>query len=138
MFAYSDATFIWYESLILIATLLRLLGLLCAEHLMIPQLRLASSLPSSLSPGNAAAWKRVSSLGLILSSLFFPSELLHLPHPIGACLALRLGKCLWPALAEFTQCLCVFVHSADSKQSARLVNKAESSGGCFMQDNSPL
>ena len=39
MLAYSEATFIWYESLILIATLLRLLGLLCAEHLMIPQLR---------------------------------------------------------------------------------------------------
>lgn len=36
---YSEATFIWYKSLILIATLLRLLGLLCAEHLMIPQFR---------------------------------------------------------------------------------------------------
>jgi hypothetical protein len=39
MFAYSDAAFIWYESLILIATLLRLLVILCAEHLVIPQLR---------------------------------------------------------------------------------------------------
>ena len=28
-----------------------------------------------------------------------------------------------------------FRSSRDSKQSARLVNKAESSGGCFMQDN---
>ena len=74
------------------------------------------------SVGNAAAWQRVTSLRLILSSFIFPPELLRGSHPVGAGLALGLCERLRPALGEPAQCLCVFVHSSDSKQSARLVN----------------
>ena len=57
-----------------------------------------------------------------LSSFIFPPELLRGSHPVGARLALGLCERLRPPLGEPAQCLCVFVHSSDSKQSARLVN----------------
>ena len=125
MFAYSDATFIWYESLILIATLLRLLGLLCAEHLMIPQLRarvvasflivsrqsgglekcnviapdLVESFLSSGASAPASSWRRWRLAARVLASSVCPYRVFLM--------------------------LVRFRSSRDSKQSARLVNKAQ-------------
>ena len=75
-----------------------------------------------MSPGNAVAWNRVTSYRLLLSSFIFPPEFLRGSHPFGAGSPLFGRECLRLALGEPAQCLCVFVHSSDSKQSARLVN----------------
>ena len=60
----------------------------------------SSDLLGCVLSGNAAAWNRVTSLRLLLSSFIFPPELLRGSHPVGAGLALGLGESLRLAFGE--------------------------------------